>query len=255
MLSAFSSAGLARAEIRQDRAVRASALALEFLGAYADATVAGQAALPGASAAARSHYIAARDIARGELAALAGEAADDPTLQPLLEALDQTANEPFRALDRALGLGRVSAPSMPSSESNLEPGHVLDELRGLLAALHRHIAAADRGDAAWARSRAATIRTLNLGLVLVALAFAGGVGRWFLNRARDLEKMITVCAWTRRVLWRGKWISFEEYLIERFAVRCTHGICEEAAAEMKRQATRLEGQARLNRGHSAAPFA
>ena len=53
------------------------------------------------------------------------------------------------------------------------------------------------------------------------------------KRDRSLEPFVTICAWTRRVPWEGRWISFEEYLGKQFNVRCTHGICEEAAHRMR----------------------
>ena len=55
----------------------------------------------------------------------------------------------------------------------------------------------------------------------------------------DSDAMVTVCAWTRRVLWDGSWVSFEEYLAKRFNQRCTHGICDEAAAKMREDAEKM----------------
>ena len=52
---------------------------------------------------------------------------------------------------------------------------------------------------------------------------------------RDLEGLITVCAWTRRVKWEGRWVTFEDYLAKRFNLHCTHGICEEAAEQMRNE--------------------
>lgn len=75
----------------------------------------------------------------------------------------------------------------------------------------------------------------------IALALALSVA-WphFRHRVRQLDGMITVCAWTRRVRWQGRWISFEEYLDRRFNLRCTHGICEEAAERMRQEIARKE---------------
>jgi hypothetical protein len=43
-----------------------------------------------------------------------------------------------------------------------------------------------------------------------------------------LQNIITVCAWTQRVNYRGKWMRMEEFLWERFRVKVSHGISEEA---------------------------
>jgi len=54
-----------------------------------------------------------------------------------------------------------------------------------------------------------------------------GAGILFL-RIQQLQNIITVCAWTQRVNFRGKWMRMEEFLWERFRVKVSHGISEEA---------------------------
>jgi hypothetical protein len=54
-----------------------------------------------------------------------------------------------------------------------------------------------------------------------------GAGILFL-RIQLLQNIITVCAWTQRVNYRGKWMRMEEFLWERFHVKVSHGISEEA---------------------------
>ena len=82
---------------------------------------------------------------------------------------------------------------------------------------------------------------LSLSVALIGLTVAlTAVGAWWLlRRVRDLEGLITVCAWTRRVQWQGRWVSFEEYLLHRFHLRCTHGICDEAAEKMRKDAAQM----------------
>ena len=46
-----------------------------------------------------------------------------------------------------------------------------------------------------------------------------------------LKELVTFCAWTGRVRWKGEWVSVERFLHERYKVRITHGISEEAKAE------------------------
>ena len=58
----------------------------------------------------------------------------------------------------------------------------------------------------------------------------------------DLEKLITVSAWSRKIQVEGQWVSFEEFLTERLGVSITHGIDPETAKEvygtLKRQEAR-----------------
>src|SRR5260221_8784830 len=54
-----------------------------------------------------------------------------------------------------------------------------------------------------------------------------GAGILFL-RIQQLQNISTGCAWTQRVNYRGKWMRMEEFLWERFRVKVSHGISEEA---------------------------
>lgn len=50
-----------------------------------------------------------------------------------------------------------------------------------------------------------------------------------LNR---LQRVIRVCAWTKKIELEGRWVTMEEYLQKNFNAPVTHGICAEAAASM-----------------------
>ena len=52
------------------------------------------------------------------------------------------------------------------------------------------------------------------------------------ERPKDLEKLITVSAWSRKIQVEGQWVSFEEFLTERLGVSITHGIDPETAKEI-----------------------
>jgi hypothetical protein len=74
-----------------------------------------------------------------------------------------------------------------------------------------------------------------LGL-LIAACLLGTTGAVLLiRRVKQLKALIIVCAWTKRVKFNGTWVSFEDYLHERFNLQFTHGICEEAAAKLQRE--------------------
>ena len=49
-----------------------------------------------------------------------------------------------------------------------------------------------------------------------------------LLRIRKLQNIITICAWTQRVNFNGRWMRMEEFLWNRFRVKVSHGISEEA---------------------------
>jgi hypothetical protein len=52
----------------------------------------------------------------------------------------------------------------------------------------------------------------------------------------DRPAPVTMCAWTRRIKWRGTWLSVERFLEERFGLPVTHGISDEALRALDPQA-------------------
>lgn len=54
------------------------------------------------------------------------------------------------------------------------------------------------------------------------------------DQPKDLEKLITVSAWSRKIQVDGEWVSFEEFLTKRLGMVVTHGIDPETATELHR---------------------
>jgi CHASE3 domain sensor protein len=77
--------------------------------------------------------------------------------------------------------------------------------------------------------RTKTMIRENLFTALLFLAASVVVGAGILVlRIQQLQGIITICAWTQRVNYKGRWMRMEEFLWERFRVRVSHGISEEA---------------------------
>ena len=51
-------------------------------------------------------------------------------------------------------------------------------------------------------------------------------------RPKDLEKLITVSAWSRKIQVEGEWVTFEEFLTETLGVSITHGIDPDTAKDI-----------------------
>lgn len=49
------------------------------------------------------------------------------------------------------------------------------------------------------------------------------------ERATELERLVTVCAWSKKIQVDGRWVTFEEFLVDNLGVRITHGIDPESA--------------------------
>lgn len=69
-----------------------------------------------------------------------------------------------------------------------------------------------------------TMSSVLLGVTAVVATGAGVL----LLRIQQLQSIITICAWTQRVNYNGKWMRMEEFLWKRFRVKVSHGISEEA---------------------------
>ena len=49
----------------------------------------------------------------------------------------------------------------------------------------------------------------------------------------DFERLVTVCAWSKKIKVDAKWVTFEEFLIENLGARITHGIDPESALKLQ----------------------
>jgi len=126
------------------------------------------------------------------------------------------------------------APALNVMESE-ESWLLANEVRQRLQLLQKHEIAEIAVYNAAATREARLFQDVNRGVLVLAAVLGGGVA-WFLTRRlHQLEGLIKVCAWTRRVQWEGEWITFEEYLARRFNLHVTHGISDEAAREMSRE--------------------
>ncbi len=178
-------------------------------------------------------YQAALPRYRDELAALEKQYADDPARTPHLQRLATLCEERFAEIERTVRLRREHgiAPALNVVESD-EGWRVMSEIRAELQSLQRRELAEVAGHTATAAQEARLFQTLNGLLLALAAILGGAVALLVIRRLHDLEGLIKVCAWTKRVQWQGQWITFEEYLARRFNLHCTHGISDEAAERL-----------------------
>lgn len=68
-------------------------------------------------------------------------------------------------------------------------------------------------------------------LVLLVLAITAWLGNEIgraKHRIHQLEKWLTICAWTKQVNLDGEWVPIERYLTEHVGLTLTHGMSREA---------------------------
>lgn len=180
-------------------------------------------------------YEAARPRYRSELAALEQQFADDPVRVGLVRQLSEECDARFAEIARTVRLRREHgiAPALNVVESD-EGWKLMNGIRHRLQSLERHELNDIASFTAAAAAEARTFQTLNGSLLAVATILAGAVAWAVIRRLHQLEGLIKVCAWTQRVQWEGRWITFEEYLAKRFNLHCTHGISDDAAQQLSR---------------------
>src|SRR5580704_4482539 len=82
--------------------------------------------------------------------------------------------------------------------------------------------------------------TLDILLVFGVWFLVSRSTRRILERVQYLEKFMRLCAWCRRINFKGDWMPLEEFMRQGFDTPTTHGICpkcleqqQEAVAKMK----------------------
>ncbi|MFZ0827662.1 MAG: hypothetical protein WAO02_09595 [Verrucomicrobiia bacterium] len=90
--------------------------------------------------------------------------------------------------------------------------------------------------------------TLEMLLFLAVWLLVSGSTRRLLNRVRQLEDFMRVCAWCRRIDYKGEWMRLEDFMQQGFDTPTTHGICPEC---LERQKAAIE-RAKRARDNAAA---
>lgn len=99
----------------------------------------------------------------------------------------------------------------------------MDEIRLLTAAMTRHEELLLKERQLKVDSHARFSHHLSLSLMLLdTVALAAIV--YMPKRMEALNRIVTVCAWSKTINSGGRWISFESYLREQFGISVSHGI-------------------------------
>jgi CHASE3 domain sensor protein len=111
--------------------------------------------------------------------------------------------------------------------------HLMTGIRGLIHAVQRMEGQAVGEIETETGKLVRHLEILAICAVLTNLIGLGvGLSR-LVSRMQELEELIMVCAWTKRVNYRGEWVDFEEYLKRHFGLRLTHGLSEESGLTAK----------------------
>jgi len=75
--------------------------------------------------------------------------------------------------------------------------------------------------------------TLEMLLFLAVWLLVSSSTRRLLKRLRQLEGFMRVCAWCRRIDYKGEWVRLEDFMQQGFDTPTTHGICPECLKRQK----------------------
>ena len=75
--------------------------------------------------------------------------------------------------------------------------------------------------------------TLEMLLFLAVWFVVSGSTHRLLKRVRQLEGFMRVCAWCRRIDYKGEWMRLEDFMEQGFDTPTTHGICPECLHRQK----------------------
>ncbi len=93
--------------------------------------------------------------------------------------------------------------------------------------------------------------TLSILLVLAVWLLVSTSTRRILERIHYLEKFMRVCAWCRRIHFKGQWMRLEDFMQQGFDTPTTHGICAECR-EKQQTAIDKARQQRKNQAQKPA---
>jgi len=91
--------------------------------------------------------------------------------------------------------------------------------------------------------------TLEMLLFLGVWLLVSNSTRRLLQRVRQLEGFLRVCAWCRRIDYKGEWMRLEDFMEQGFDTPTTHGICPECLSKQNEAIARAK---RARQGEAAA---
>ena len=177
-------------------------------------------------------YTGAKARADQQLAELRTSLTNSPAQTGELAKIQLLVAQKFAEIDRTISLRRQNVGASLNVIGTGEGLITMNTLRDKLHQLEENELTELNTRSELASRHARHYQLASLGLITLAVILGLTVARLLFLRVRELESLITVCAWTNRVKYEGKWVSFEKYLHKRFNLHFTHGISEEATKKL-----------------------
>jgi hypothetical protein len=117
------------------------------------------------------------------------------------------------------------------ADNMLEAGYLVDRIRRVVLGFGMDELRQQDEKLEEQTKAAALNRNMTIGMAVMEIFLVAGIAFLVVRLAR-LEQLVTVCAWSHRLLYEGQWVSLERYLEQRFGIRASEGITPEQAASL-----------------------
>jgi len=94
--------------------------------------------------------------------------------------------------------------------------------------------------------------TLEMLLVFSVWFLVGRCTKRVLARVQYLERFMRVCAWCRRIHYKGEWMPLEKFMEQSFDTPTTHGICKECLRQQQAAIVRAKLARKKSRSRKEA---
>lgn len=159
----------------------------------------------------------------------------------LRQAEHMSEDESDQIVDLCVSI-RQQLTKLDSSPADrmLAAGALVDHIRRVVLGFGMDELRAQDDKLAEQTAAAAVSRRMTVGMAIIEIFLVVGIVVLMLRLAR-LEHLVTVCAWSHRLLYEGQWVSLERYLEQRFGIRASDGINAEQAAKLMAESS-INGQ-------------
>jgi CHASE3 domain sensor protein len=177
---------------------------------------------------------AIRDVPTS-LGALVREPVATPAQRPLLEALRTATHARLASLAQAVDL--AGGDRWADAQTQVRTGRgkaLMVRVRDLAAKIDQ--AASERLQQHEQELIERTARTTELDWLFVGMTAVTLTAITILvRRLWAHESLIVVCAWSRTIEYQGAWLTFEDYMKQRFRITISHGMSPAEAARLMKE--------------------
>ena len=153
--------------------------------------------------------------------------AADPAQQGYLDNLSSLIQRKMLILAKTISLQKEGQHNQALAVVNTNEGkRAMDSIRTIIDAMKDEDG---RPSQVPDTKQAFSNRAITVSLIGVNVLLIGAVA-FLVWRLCKYKNALTVCAWSKKVQYEGRWIPFEQYLETRFGIKASHDVSPEELA-------------------------